>query len=170
MPDTDMFSSLQQERHYDEQMHVVQVRQDTLWFCNAVQELVVQIQAWLCGCDIHMVATIILHSDESIRLWPNSLPACYDVSTLLLKRQAVEARLLPLAVYGEPGSRGRALLVVADPHGIPVNQMYILSLSRQTSCWTLRPSDRHQTDAVSLSKATFLSAISTLCSRKSPSG
>ncbi|WP_217549251.1 hypothetical protein [Pantoea sp. GbtcB22] len=158
----DTMAYMRQDQRDDELMHLAQIKNDTLWFSFAMQELVARVQDWLCGSGFRMRSAVIPVQDESIQLWPNSPPSYYNASTLLLRKQNLKVRIIPLRIYGEAGSRGRAILEAIDPNGLIFDRRYILSLVRDTSCWTIRIADHLQIRAVPLSKETFNLALSSL--------
>jgi len=146
------------DRHDDELMQIVIIRNDTQWFCNAMQELVMQIREWLRGSGISVSARAVFHADRSVRLWPGSPPACYDIIAASLKKAGVTAGLCPVSVYGEAGARGVARLSVTGAG--TRRKDFRLTLSRETSCWTIRHEDDPPRAAVPLCRDAVIAAIS----------
>lgn len=162
MPDREMLERLQQAKFDDERAHLIQIRNDILWFCNATEGLITQIRSWMHGYAISTLPSVTRITDKSIALWPESSPVIYEISTLSLKKKNVMAELLPLGVYGESGSRGQVSLMIMTSDGQPAKETYILSLDRVTSRWSIRPAGEQPVNAILLNKSAFRMAISAL--------
>lgn len=154
----DAFIRRQLDRHDDELMQIVIIRNDTQWFCNAMQELVMQLREWLCGSGISVSSRTVFHADRSVRLWPGSPPAFYDISAASLRKAGVTARLYPVSVYGEASARGVARLSVTGA-GRRRND-FRLSLSRETSHWNICHEDDPTHAAVPLCRDAVIAIIS----------
>jgi hypothetical protein len=151
-----------QDKRDEEHIHLIQVRTDMLWFCSAMQDLILQIQMWLQGSGVTFFSSAILHPDPSIRLWPNSQPTYYTVSKACLKKQDRMAMLLPIAVYGISGTRGHAELILTIPGDVPARKKFMFCLSRNSSQWIIREEHQWFSGGVQLNRATFLAAIAAL--------
>lgn len=157
-----MLDRLQQARSDEERAHLIQVRNDIVWFCNAMQGLTLQVRTWMHGYEISTLPSVIRLTDTSIRLWTRSEPVCYEISTLSLQKNNLIAELLPVSVYGEPGARGQVSLTIASSDNLSSMLAYVLSLDRSTSRWAIREAEASKNSSVRLDKTTFCSAISPL--------
>lgn len=166
MPDRESLNQQGNDRQDAERNHFVHVRNDILWFCNAMGELVMQVREWLRGSGVSSLPSVILLTDESVRIWPDSPPASYEIHTLSLKRRSAEAEIIPLFVYGEPGARGMIQLTITSRREETERRVYLISLNRKLNRWYIREKGFSPEEAIPLIREEFIKVLYPLLSAK----
>lgn len=162
MPDREMIIRLKEAKHDEERAHLIRIRNDILWFCDAAYRLVKQVIVWLKRYSIKYIDSMTHLTDQSVILWPDSKPICYEISKLTMYRHGAEAELIPLSIYGEAGSRGQVLLKITVLGDQKSARTYVLSLDRSESTWSIRLLEEPINSALPLDESTFREALSTL--------
>ncbi|MBZ6392442.1 MAG: hypothetical protein LBE90_18320 [Pantoea dispersa] len=161
-----MIIRLKEAKHDEERAHLIHIRNDILWFCDAMYRLVKQAIVWLKKITIKYNESLTHLTDKSVILWPDSKAICYEINKLSMYRHGAEAELIPLAIYGEAGARGQGLLQVAFPGNQNSYKAYILSLDRCESTWSIRRQEDSINSRLPLDERNFREALSTLVQSK----